>query len=340
VTAGPEVVSVGIVGAGKIGFDHARRLTSVVPGARVAAVADADPLRAAALAKSLPGARAADSGHDVITAGDVDAVLVTSTGPTHEEFVLAAIAAGKPVFCEKPLAPAPDACLRIVEAEMSRGRRLVQVGFMRRYDAGYRELKQILDSGLIGPPLLAHCAHRNVSSAGPITDAMPLTETAVHEMDAIRWLLAEEISAVTVVRPRRSSQAPGSLQDPQLLLMQTASGVHVDVEIFVNCRYGYDIRCEIVGETGTAALPSPAQVTIRTAGQQAQAVPADWPVRFAAAYDTELAEWVTSVAEGTASGPTSWDGYAAAAVADAALTALDTGQRVPVVMKDRPPFYA
>ena len=114
-------LSVGIVGVGLIGRDHARRLSGLVAGARVAAVADADPARASQVAQALPAARALDTGHDVIAASDVDAVLVTSSGPTHEEFVLAAIAARKPVFCEKPLAPDPGACLRIIAAEQAAG---------------------------------------------------------------------------------------------------------------------------------------------------------------------------------------------------------------------------
>jgi len=265
--------------------------------------------------------------------------MVTSWGPTHEEFVLAAIEAGKPVFCEKPLAPTPDACLHIIEAEMHRGRRLVQVGFMRRYDRGYRALKRALDDGSIGTPLLAHSAHRNPSVPDIFTSDMPLTDAAVHEMDVFRWLLADDIAAVSVVLPRRTGYAASHLQDPQLLLMETATGVHIDVEVFVNCQYGYDIRCELVGETGTVSLANPAPASIRSGAAVAEPVPADWRERFAAAYDTELQEWVNSAASSETSGPSSWDGYAAAVIAEAALTALESGQRTPVVMKDRPAFY-
>jgi myo-inositol 2-dehydrogenase / D-chiro-inositol 1-dehydrogenase len=333
-------VNIGIIGVGMIGQDHAGRLASVLSGARVAAVADADVDRAAAVARSLPGAQALASGHEVIGSETVDAVVVTSWGPTHEEFVLAAIEAGKPVFCEKPLAPAPDACLRIVEAEMAAGRRLVQVGFMRRYDRGYRALKRAVDDGVIGAPLLVHCAHRNPAVPETFTSDMPVTDAAVHEMDISRWLLGDEVAAVSVLAPRRTRHAATHLQDPQVLLMETAAGVHIDVEVFVNCQYGYDIRCELVGETGTVSLANPAPVAVRGAGSAAEPVPADWRERFAGAYDTELQEWVNSVRAGQATGPSSWDGYAVAAVSGAALTALESGQRTVVVMKDRPPFYS
>ena len=333
-------VRVGIVGAGMIGQDHARRLSRALAGAQVTAVADADPARAALVAGSVPGARTLGTGLDVIGAAAVDAVLVTSSGPSHEEFVLAAIGAGKPVFCEKPLAPTPGACLRIVEAEMAAGRRLVQVGFMRRYDDGYRAMKRAVDGGLIGTPLLAHCVHRNVASPPGYTSDMPFTDSAVHEMDVVRWLLGDEVTALSVVAARRSSYVPDQLQDPQLLLMETAAGVHIDVEVFVNCQYGYDVRCELVGETGTVSLPLPSGPELRSGGAVRAPVTADWRQRFARAYDAELQDWVNSVRDGQASGPSSWDGYAAAEVAHAALTALGSGQRTPVLMKGRPSFYA
>ncbi|MGP8000664.1 MAG: Gfo/Idh/MocA family protein [Streptosporangiaceae bacterium] len=332
-------VRVGIIGAGMIGQEHARRLTGVLAGAQVTAVADADPGRARQLARSVPGALPLAGGHDVIGSGSVDGVLVTSSGPSHEEFVLAAIRAGKPVFCEKPLAPTPEACLRIVEAELAGGRRLVQVGFMRRYDEGYQAMKRAVADGLIGTPLLAHCVHRNAVSPPWFTSDMPVTDSAVHEMDIIRWLLADEVTALSVVAARRSGYAPSQLQDPQVLLMETAAGVHVDVEIFVNCQYGYDIRCELVGETGTVSLPAPAAPVLRRGGTASAPVPADWRTRFARAYDAELQDWVNSVPGGQAAGPSCWDGYAAAAVAQAALAALGSGQRTPVLMKGRPGFY-
>ena len=107
-----------------------------------------------------PEAEIFATGEELIASDGVDAVLVTSWGATHEAYVLAAIAAGKPCFCEKPLATTAEGARRIVDAEVAHGKRLVQVGFMRRYDAGYRMLKQVVDSD-IGPPLMVHAAHRN-----------------------------------------------------------------------------------------------------------------------------------------------------------------------------------
>lgn len=169
---------------------------------------------------------------------------------------------------------------------------------MRRYDQGYRAMKQALDDRVIGAPLLAHCVHRNAAVPAAFASDMLLTDSAVHEMDVMRWLLGEEITAVSVVQPRRSGRAPGDLQDPQLLLMQTGSGVHIDVELFVNCGFGYDVRCELVGETGTVSLTNPAPVSVRSAGIIAEPIYADWRDRFAGAYDIELREWVSNAAAG------------------------------------------
>ena len=132
------VLNVGVIGVGMIGQDHVRRLTRVLSGARVAALSDVDADRARTVAKDLSGVTVHENGQDVIDDGGVDAVLVTSWGPTHEEFVLAGIAAGKQVFCEKPLATTREACERIIDAEVAAGRRMVMVGFMRRYDDAYR----------------------------------------------------------------------------------------------------------------------------------------------------------------------------------------------------------
>ena len=337
----PPAVRVGVIGVGMIGQDHVRRITQVLTGGAVVAVNDVDAARAGQVAAGLPGATVHATAADLIADAGVDAVLVASWGPAHEEQVLAAIAAGKPVFCEKPLAPSSGACLRIIDAEMAAGRRLVQVGFMRRYDVAYQAMKATLDDGSIGAPLLMHCAHRN-PSVPPygFTTEMIISDSAVHEIDLVRWLFGEEIVAASVLVPRRSGQAPAGMQDPLILLLEMAGGVLIDDELFLNARYGYDVRGEVVGETGTVALADVSEVTVRAAGRHGGRIPVDWRDRFIRAYDAELQDWLMAVAAGTSTGPSAWDGYAAAAVTDSALEALRTGQRTAVSMPERPDFYA
>lgn len=333
-------VRVGVIGTGMIGQDHIRRLTDVVTGAAVTAVTDLDAARAAEVAARV-GATVLPNGAELIHSPEVDAVLVTSWGPTHAEHVLDAIAAGKPVFCEKPLATTPEDCLRVVEAEQAHGRRLVQVGFMRRFDAGYRQMKEVLDSGSLGAPLIVHCAHRNPTVPDAYHSAMAAQDTAVHEIDVLRWLLDDEIVSAQVITPRATSKRFAHLKDPQIMLFETAGGVRIDLEVFVNCQYGYDIQCEAVGEEGVVRLPDPASVSVRTAGRHGTAVPQDWKARFAAAFDTEFREWTGAVATGAEpTGPSAWDGYAATVITDAAVRSLQTdGAVVTVGMKPRPAFY-
>ena len=334
-------VRIGVSGVGMIGQDHIRRLTSVLAGSQVVAVSDVEAARAREVAAGLSTpARVHDTGQALITDPDVDAIVVTSWGGTHEEYVLAAIAAGKQVFCEKPLAETQDACVRIIDAEVAVGRRLVQVGYMRRYDGAYRALKQVVDSGAIGAPLLMHCGHRNPSVPGYYTKESAIVDTAVHEIDVVRWLFGEEIVATQVLTPRRSKNG-GDLQDPLLVIFETESGAIIDVEVSVNIRYGYDIRGEIVGEEGTVALADASPVIVRREGSYAGQVPSDWRERFIRAYDVELQEWVDTVATGgQPSGPSAWDGYAAAVVSDAALAAMHGAMRTTVTLRDKPDLYA
>jgi myo-inositol 2-dehydrogenase/D-chiro-inositol 1-dehydrogenase len=331
-------VHIGVIGAGAIGADHVRRVGERVPGAEVVAVTDLDADRAKKVA-STARAQVLPSGGDVVADPRVDAVLVTSWGPAHAEHILAAIDAGKPVFTEKPLATTAEDGLRITEAEQAAGRRLVRVGFMRRYDAGYRAMKEVVAAGEIGTPLLMHCVHRNASAPDTYHSEMAVRDTAVHEIDLIRWLLDDEVVSAQVIRPRRTSRRFEHLQDPQFMLFETAAGIRIDLEVFVNCQYGYDIRCEVVGETGTVALPDPAGVWVRSDARLRTPVLQDWSERFAAAFDHELIEWVASVRDGRAMGPSSWDGYAAATVTDAATVSLRSGGVVPVHRKERPAFY-
>lgn len=247
-------LKVGIVGTGMIGRDHIRRLTQVLSGAEVVAVTDIDLARAEAAAPE--GARAYDTPATLIAAPEVEAVVICSWGPAHEEQLLAAISAGKPVFCEKPLVTSEAAALKVMDAEVAHGRRLVQVGFMRRFDADYRRLKAVIDGGSLGAPLLYHSVHRNASvPAGLYTSDMPLNDTLVHDADISRWLLDDEVTGVEVRVPRRSTRG-GDLRDPVFVLLHMASGALVDVEISVNIGYGYDIRGEVSCEAGVASLPN------------------------------------------------------------------------------------
>ena len=111
----------------------------------------------------------------------------------HAEVTSKAIAAGKPVFCEKPLATTKADCAEIVRNEQAAGRNLVQVGFMRRYDPDYCKIKAILDFGELGKPLMAHCISRTPRIAAGFTNAMQVTNVLIQEIDQFRCLFDEEL---------------------------------------------------------------------------------------------------------------------------------------------------
>ncbi|RWR02382.1 inositol 2-dehydrogenase [[Pantoea] beijingensis] len=333
-------LKLGVIGTGAIGQEHIRRCSQVLQGARVVAVSDINiEVAQAAIAKLGLHAEVCANGHDVVISQDVDAVLVTSWDPTHEEFTLAAIAAGKPVFCEKPLAMTAEGCRRIVEAEMKAGRRLVQVGFMRPYDAGYRALKKVITDGEIGEPLMLHCAHRNMNVPESYTTDMAITNTLIHELDVLRWLTDDDYKTVQVVFPRTTSKSHAKLKDPQIVLFETQGGIRIDVEIFVNCSYGYDIQCEVVGENGIAKLPEPSSILMRKDARLSETILTDWKDRFIDAYDVELQAFINDATAGKLKGPSAWDGYAASVAADACLKAQNSGAVEPVNLPPRPVFY-
>lgn len=333
-------LKIGVIGTGMIGRDHTRRIQQVLAGAEVVALSDVNLASAESVRADLaPQAKLYETGEALIAAPEVDAVLVTSWGATHEPYVLAAVAAGKPVFCEKPLATTAEGARRIVEAEVAHGKRLVQVGFMRRYDAGYLALKQAVQQHT-GAPILVHAAHRNPAVPEAYVTPMAIHDTLIHEIDVFRWLLDDDYVSARVLYPRNAARSHGKLRDPQVVVLETKKGVLIDVEIFVNCQYGYDIQCEVVGEAGTARLPEPMAVALRLDAKRQSSILTDWKDRFVASYDVELQDFIAAASTGGATGPSAWDGYAAAVTSDACVQAQESaGQAVAIELPARPALY-
>ena len=330
-------IKVGVIGCGAIGRQHIARLMNTIPETRVVAVADYYQPSAQEVAAQY-GITCCATGEELIALPEVEAVLVTSADPSHAGYVLECIKAGKFVFCEKPLAPEADACKRIVGAEMAAGKQLVQVGFMRRYDPGYNQLKKAIDSGKYGLPLMLHCVHRNYDAPG-FTTSMPVENSMIHEIDVLRWLLGENYKTAEVVFPKTTRNAEGELRDPQIMYLTTESGVRIDVESFVNCRYGYDVRCEVVCEEGCINLPEPANAMIRTNDSRVTPICHDWSERFPEAYNIEFQSWINACKEGRVDGPSAWDGYTAQVTAKAASKARDTQSVVEIKYDAMPDFY-
>ncbi|MEV5592615.1 Gfo/Idh/MocA family oxidoreductase [Streptomyces sp. NPDC052496] len=332
-------LGVAVIGTGRMGADHVRRISDVISGARVAAVVDIDADRVKRIADTIEGCTPCTDPEAAMADPDVDAVLIASPGAAHEGALLTAFARDLPVLCEKPLTPDPASALRVLEAEQRLGHRRVQVGFMRRYDSDYLKLKSLLDQGAYGRPLMLHNKHRNAGTPPGFTNAMMIHDSVVHEIDVTRWLLDEEITAVRVLRPAPTGSAPDGLSDPQLILFETAAGQVVDTELFVNCGFGYQVSCEAVCEGGTARIGDDHGVFVNAAGKWGGSITPGFVERFEEAYDRQVQRWVDATRRGEVEGPSCWDGYAAAVVCEAGVRAQTTGERVEVELGERPALY-
>ena len=167
-------VGVGVIGTGAMGSEHARLLRREIPVAHLAGVFDADAARAQAAAAD---ATVFPDPQSLIKSDRVGAVIIASPDASHAELTLACLEAGKPVLCEKPLASSAADALRVVQAEAALKRRLIQVGYMRRFDPGYQEMKRIKDEGGVGATVLLHNVHRNVRVPEWFTGPMAVTNS-------------------------------------------------------------------------------------------------------------------------------------------------------------------
>lgn len=321
-------LAVGLIGAGVMGAEHARLLHDETPGAHLVAVCDADVTRAAAAAR---GTRVMADPLALIRSDAVQAVIIAAPDAAHADLALACIAAGKPTLCEKPLAATATEAFGVVEAEMRAGRRLVQVGYMRRFDPAYAEMMRLARSGDIGAPVLLHNIHRNAAAPDWFTGAMAVTNSFVHEIDISRWLLGTEFTHATV------HAAPGG--DPLMITLIGTEGQIVSTEVHMNARYGYHVHAQLVGRDGTAEMAAPTTTLTNRSGRHGHDFPDNWVPRFREAYRLQMAAWVRSIDTGSAAGASAWDGYAATAIAEQIAAALTTGSTA-LTLAARPELYA
>jgi myo-inositol 2-dehydrogenase/D-chiro-inositol 1-dehydrogenase len=333
-------IRVGVIGTGNIGTSHAHDLASRVAGSAVTAVYDFDGHRAGELAQEI-GAVALPSYEELIASDLVDAVLIASPDHVHAEQALACLAAGKPTLCEKPLAPVEEDARAVLDAEVAAGRQLIMMGFMRRFDPGYLELRAQLGAEGIGDPLIVRNAHRNEIAPYGLDSELSLTNAAIHEIDINRWLVDDEYAWVHVLAGRSGPLTPEGQHDPLFVLLQTTAGTIVEIEMFVQSQLGYEVTCTVTGGLGVAEMGDGSYVTTARARQRGHGLPPQWLGRFQEAYRLQLQGWITHLESGgPMPGATVWDGYVDTITANAAITSLRTGERVTLTLPARPALYA
>ena len=330
-------IRIAVIGAGVMGAEHARIIATELPGAELRWICDADIARARDVAEATGARQVSTDPLTAIAAQDVDAVLIASPDTTHAALTLACLQARKPVLCEKPLAPDSTECLTVLHAENALGKQLVQVGFMRRFDPAYVEMKARGAQSGLGAPVMMHNFHRNVSAPASFTGQMAITNSAPHEFDVARFVLGTEYSSVSAFQP--TGRTPGRGIGPVFMVLRTAAGQLVNIEINNNAGYGYDVRCELVCEHGAIALRAPVHTETHLNLCASTDYARDWRPRFEQAYRLQDLAWLRSIASGTQAGASAWDGYVASLTAERAVEALQGGREVEIRCAEPPMLY-
>ena len=331
-------VRVAVIGAGVMGADHARILAESVPGAKLQLVCDQNEDTARRVADSCGAADATTDGMAAVRRDDVDAVIIASPDPTHVPLSKLCIDLRKPVLCEKPLSQSSAECIEVMEAEMAAGRRWVQVGFMRRYDQPYQQMRDAITAAALGRILMMHNFHRNVATPyAAFTGAMVITNSAPHEFDIVRHVLGSEFTRISAWQPRRTDDVVA----PVVMVLETDDDQLVTVEVNNNAAYGYDVRAELIGESGSMSMAPPVPTRLDRDFASSSRYHPDWRAPYEDAYRRQNTAFIRFAAGGDfpATAASCWDGYCAARIAEAGVEALAAGAAVDIDMVDRLGFY-
>lgn len=322
-------LKIGLVGAGGMGSFHARTLQAM---AGVDVVVIADPIGDAAerLGAEL-GAVSTVDWHTVIARGDLDGLVIASPAFAHEEQVLAALEAGIPTLCEKPLAVTARECHSIIDAEVRIGRRLIQLGLMRVYDPAHVQVAETMAS--LGPVHHLRCTHRNVHAVRRSVREV-FTDSMVHDAHTVRWLTGREVARVTAF----AAGTTDSIAHGLIVAEYEGTG-HATIE-FAERSYAYEVGVEVEAEHGGVVMALPMLPTDRRGGGQSIDIGNDWFGRFADAYVIEAEAWVASLRAGAVTGPSAWDGLMAQMIVEAGLQSITDGGPVTLARPATPSLYA
>lgn len=329
-------LNIAVLGLGRMGMIYARTLATQMPLTKLYAVADPNAQARAALLARIDAPYVFEDAREALALPDLDAVLIATPTSTHSDLVTAAAQAGKPIFCEKPLALTLAASRAALAAVEQAGVPL-HVGFMRRFDASYRQAKTMIDHGLIGQPVTFKAVGRDPfcprpAFADPARSGGLILDVGIHDFDLARWLMGSEVERVTAegaLLVCDDLRAVGDF-DNAVVTLRFASGALGTVEVSRNALYGYDVRTEVLGSAGIVRVggtkePAPMLSTRHGAPAADSSYLMD---RFGEAYRAQVRHFVDGVREDRAPAVSGADALAAFEIGLAATYSAQTGQPV------------
>jgi scyllo-inositol 2-dehydrogenase (NAD+) len=330
-------LNVGLIGLGRLGRIYARDLATRIPCTRLTAVADVDPAAVDAVAREFGAERGSTDPASILNDPSVDAIVIVTPTSTHREMVEGAVAAGKAIFCEKPLSISLDEALAIKGA-VERSGVFFQMGFMRRFDRGFAAAKRRLVEGAIGDAVVFKSTSRDpyrpsVEYADPRSSGGLIIDMAIHDFDIARWYMGD-VAAVQAIGGLLAYPELGSVGDIDnaVISLIFASGRLGVIDVTRNGIYGYDIMAELLGTNGTLRVGylRETPLMVMTKGQVAHDTVPYFMERFGEAYTAQLENFARNVLDQREPPITVDDGVEALRVALAATRAQKTGERVEV----------
>ena len=332
------MLNIGIIGAGRIGKVHTQSIVNYVRTAKVAAIADpCITEETEAWAEGL-GAKVSKDYLDIINDPAIDAVLICSSTDTHAQISLEAIAAGKHVFCEKPIDHDVGRINEVLEALKGAPQLKYMVGFNRRFDHNFRAVRRAVEDGRVGKVELVKITSRDPAPPSAEYAARSggiFLDMAIHDFDMVRYLSGEEVESVYVQPAVLVDPAIGEAGDfdSAVITLKLKSGALAVIDNCRRCAYGYDQRAEVFGSEGSAACRNDAASSVRVA--TADGVNAEKPLyffleRYMQAYATEVEEFIEAVVNDTDVPVDAQAGLAAVLIGIAATQSAKTGLPVKV----------
>jgi myo-inositol 2-dehydrogenase/D-chiro-inositol 1-dehydrogenase len=333
------MLNIGIIGAGRIGKVHTQSIVNFVRTAKVKAIADPFMTdETAAWAKGL-GIPAVGKDYKAILADpEIDAVLICSSTDTHSAISLEAIAAGKHIFCEKPIDHDVGRIKEVLAALEGKPNLKYMVGFNRRFDHNFRAVRAAVESGSIGKVEVVKVTSRDPEPPSGEYAARSggiFLDMTIHDFDMVRYLSGEEVEEVFVHPAVLVDPAIGAAGDfdTHVTTLKLASGAVAVIDNCRRCAYGYDQRAEVFGSLGAAACENDAASNVKvstTAGVTGEKPLFFFLERYMQAYATEVSEFIESVVNDTPVPVDAQAGLAAVLIGIAATKSAKEGRPVKV----------